>query len=62
MVAKIFSCKYYRSTNLSSLKKNIEDCMQYKGVKIIEVVTDIKKNLDSHKKLYSKIKNICHIS
>ena len=58
MVANIYSCKFYRSTNLSSLRKNIEKCMQHKGVKIIEVVTNIRNNLDSHNKLYSKIKKI----
>ena len=53
--AGLYNCRYFRAENIMEIENAIQEAFQLKGVKIIEVRTDINQNVKVHRNFQKKV-------
>ena len=54
-VAELYNCQYSKTDNLEDLRLSIQESFNNKGIKIIEVQTQIEDNVQVHKNFIEKV-------
>ena len=54
-VAELYHCQYSKTDNLEELRVSIQESFNNKGIKIIEVQTQIEDNVKVHKNFMEKV-------
>ena len=54
-IADLYNCKYFCVSNNTQLYECIKDSFTQNGIKIIEIITDIKGNVRSHSEFLNRV-------